>query len=514
MSETLAILPPGHSVASFMAVVREFQAVIGVDNVVVDADRLAPYGKIMIPDEADLHAPAGALTPGSTEDVQKIMAICNRAKVPVWPISTGKNFGYGTAAPVMRGTVVLDLRRMNRVLEFDPVLGTVIVEPGCTYRILKDYLEAHNQPFWIDIPGPGPLVGPVGQALERGMGYSPYGDHFGNACGFEVVLADGQLLHTGNSSIPGSNTFATTRYGYGPHLSGIFSQSNYGVVTKMGLWLMPKPEAYKPFLVVFPNHEDVVKAVDIFQQLKLHNIIKNTPIVGHLLYQIAQREVRAKVFSGTGSVPDAWVSDYAAKNRMGVWACPAALYGTKEQVAADWARVKQAFRGTGATILTDLLLHADKGWQHIKRQLAGELDLDEFALYNWRGGGGSAWFGVTAQARGAEASRIVTLAKGIMKEFDMDFMGGFVVQAREMTAVFDLLYDRTDPAEMAKAYACYAKLLAEFAKIGIGVYRTNIGFMDAAAETQGLVRMEVNKRIKQALDPNGIIAPGKSGIRL
>jgi len=65
---------------------------------------------------------------------------------------------------------------------------------------------------------------------------------------------------------------------------------------------------------------------------------------------------------------------------------------------------------------------------------------------------------------------------------------------------------------MVNARACYAKLLAEFAKIGIGVYRTNIGFMDAAAETQGPVRRDVNRRIKQALDPNGIIAPGKSGV--
>ncbi|WP_225009539.1 FAD-linked oxidase C-terminal domain-containing protein [Novosphingobium percolationis] len=58
------------------------------------------------------------------------------------------------------------------------------------------------------------------------------------------------------------------------------------------------------------------------------------------------------------------------------------------------------------------------------------------------------------------------------------------------------------------------KLLTEFGKIGIGVYRTNIGFMDQAAALQGEVRMDVNRRIKQALDPNGIIAPGKSGIRI
>lgn len=364
------------------------------------------------------------------------------------------------------------------------------------------------------MPGPGPIVGPVGQALERGIGYTAYGDHFGHACGFEVVLADGQVLRTGNGSIPGNRTFQTTRYGYGPYLDGIVSQSNFGVVTKMGLWLMPRPQVYKPFMVVFQNHDDVEQAVNICQKLKLHNVIKNTPIVGHILYQIAQRERRAEVFHGAGSITDEWVSEYASKNRMGVWAIPAALNGSEAQVSADWSLVKEAFRGSGGMILTDLLLHEDNGWQHAKRQMAGELDLDEFALYNWRGGGGSVWFGVTAPAKGSEAKRIVSMAKGIMNEFGIDFLGGFMVQAREMTAVFDLLYDRNDPAEMAKAHACYQKLLTEFGKIGIGVYRTNIGFMDQAAALQGEVRMDVNRRIKQALDPNGIIAPGKSGIRI
>ena len=108
-------------------------------------------------------------------------------------------------------------------------------------------------------------------------------------------------------------------------------------------------------------------------------------------------------------------------------------------------------------------------------------------------------------------SRFIRL---VMGEFGFDYLGGFMVQAREMVAVIDLLYDRSNPQEMAKAHACYDKLISAFAKIGIGVYRTNTGFMDKAAEIQGAVRKDVNQRIKRALDPNGIIAPGKSGIHV
>ena len=514
MSNPPPLLPSGHTKASFVAVVKQFRDIVGIDNVMVEENSLQPYNKLMIPEGDENHATAGAISPGTAEEVQQIMAICNEHKIPVWPISTGKNFGYGTAAPAMRGTLILDLKRLDRILDFDPVLGTVLVEPGVTYRKLLDYINEHNYPFWIDPPGPGMIVGPVGQALERGIGYSAYGDHFGHACGFEVVLADGQIMRTGNGTIPKNNTFTTTKYGYGPYLDGIFSQSNFGVVTKMGLWLMPRPEVYKPFLVVFKNHDDVLQAVEICQQLKLHNVIKNTPIVGHILYQVAQQVRRADVFNGEGSITDEWVSQYAVDNRLGVWAIPAALYGSEEQVAADWKLVKKAFRGTGGMILTDLLLHEDKGWQHAKRQMAGQLDLDEFGLYNWRGGGGSVWFGVTLQARGKEAKRFVDLAKSVLAEYGFDFMGGFMVQAREMVAVIDLLYDRSNPEEKINAHDCYEKLISEFANIGIGVYRTNIGFMDRAAEIQGPVRRDINQRIKRALDPNGIIAPGKSGISI
>ena len=512
--ETISTLPPGHTVESFLNVAAKFADIVGDDHVYVDEAALRPYSKLMIPAEDAKHTPAGAVSPSTSEEVQALLTVCNEHKVPVWPISTGNNLGYGSAAPAMRGTVVLDLKRLNRIIDFDPVLGTIVVEPGVTYRDIVAFMEKNDHPFWVDVPGPAAIVGPIGQAMERGIGYTAYGDHFGNACGFEIVLADGQLLRTGHGCIAGNNTFHSTKYGYGPYLDGIFSQSNFGVVTKMGLWLQPRPEAYKPFLVVFKKHDDYIRAIDICQQLKLHNVIKNSPIVGHILYQIAMQNRRADLYDQPGAVTDEWITQYTQDNRLGVWAVPAALYGTEEQVAVDWKLVKRAFKGSGGLVLTDLLLHEDKGWQHAKRQMAGQIDLDEFGLYNWRGGGGSVWFAVSLQARGSEAKRFVDLTKAILTEHDFDYLGGFVVQARDMTGVIDLLYNRTDPEEKARAQACYKKLMTEFGKIGLGVYRTNLAFMDQAAELQGPVRTQINRKLKQALDPTGIIAPGKSGIRI
>jgi 4-cresol dehydrogenase (hydroxylating) flavoprotein subunit len=83
-----------------------------------------------------------------------------------------------------------------------------------------------------------------------------------------------------------------------------------------------------------------------------------------------------------------------------------------------------------------------------------------------------------------------------------------------MVAVIDLLYYRSEAKEMAKAQACCDTLISAFAKIGNGVYRTNTVFLDKAADIQGAVRKDVKQRIKRALDPNGIIAPGESGIKI
>ena len=507
-------LPEGYTAESFAAFAEKLRGIVGSENVHIEAASVAPYRKLMIPSDIENHAPAGAVTPASADEVQSIMRLCDAERISVWPVSTGRNFGYGSAAPAMSGTLILDMRRMNRILSFDDRLGVAQIEPGVTYRQLLKFLQDNDHDYWLSVPGSGGIVGPMGQALERGVSYTPYGDNFAHSCGFEVVLADGTMFRTGDGSIEGSRSFNTTQYGYGPYLDGIFTQSNYGIVTKMGLWLMPKPEVYKPFLVAFDSHDDLADAVNICQQLTLRGVIKSRPIVGHVLYEIAQRHRRADVFTEEGSVTDEWVTNYITENRMGIWVVNAALYGSQEQVDADWKLVKDAFSGSNGLVLTDFLLHEDSGWQHAKRMLSGQPDLDEFRLYNWRGGGGSAWFAVSMPAKGEEADGFMRLAKSILAEFGLDYLGGFMVQSREIIAVVDILFDKTDHDQEEAARAAYAKLMDECGKIGLSVYRTNIAFMDRAAALQGPERTDVNRRIKAALDPKGTIAPGKSGIHI
>ena len=101
------------------------------------------------------------MCPASVEEVQTIVKIANQFHQPVWPVSTGKNMGYGMASTATPGQMVLDLKRMNRIISVDPELCTALVEPGVTYRQLQDYLDEHKFPLWIDLPTVGPITPPM-----------------------------------------------------------------------------------------------------------------------------------------------------------------------------------------------------------------------------------------------------------------------------------------------------------------------------------------------------------------
>lgn len=76
----------------------------------------------------------------------------------------------------------------------------------------------------------------------------------------------------------------------------------------------------------------------------------------------------------------------------------------------------------------------------------------------------------------------------------------------------DVLFNREDPAEARRAHECFSKLIAVMGENGYGVYRTNTGFMAQAAQVYGKEQHALNLTLKHALDPNNVIAPGKSGI--
>src|SRR5688572_1193823 len=172
------------------------------------------------------------LRPADRLAVQACVRIANRFGVPIYPLSTGRNWGYGSRAPV-RDAVLLDLGRLNQITDFSEPLAYVTLEPGVTQRQLHEFLRAQRSALWMDATGSSPDCSVIGNTLERGFGHTPYGEHAAWACGLEVVLPTGHCIETGFCRFPNTRAGAVNRWGSGPSLDGLFFQSNLGIVTRM-----------------------------------------------------------------------------------------------------------------------------------------------------------------------------------------------------------------------------------------------------------------------------------------
>jgi len=143
----------------------------------------------------------------------------------------------------------------------------------------------------------------------------------------EVVLADGEVIRTGMGAMENSSSWQLFKYGYGPYLDGMFTQSNLGICTKMGVWLMPEPPGYKPFMITVPNEDDLYQVIEILRPLKINMIIPNAGFVVHMLYEAGVQTQKQNYFRGQGPMPASAMKKMGADLGLGAWNIWGALYG-------------------------------------------------------------------------------------------------------------------------------------------------------------------------------------------
>ena len=147
--------------------------------------------------------------------------------------------------------------------------------------------------------------------------------------------------------------------------------------------------------------------------------------------------------------------------------------------------------------------------------MQGIPNMTEFSLMNWDGADGHASFSPISPVTGRDAVKQFELVREITHRYGFDYVGEFVIGWREIHHIVWMLYHRAQPEEMGRLRACFKELIDAAAAAGYGEYRTHLAFMDQVKSTysafdNGL--WDVNDRLKAELDPNGILAPGKSGI--
>jgi 4-cresol dehydrogenase (hydroxylating) flavoprotein subunit len=226
------MVPPAVSEHDLTAALEEFGGLLGSDRVVSNEDGLREWRDPFQHASWDEYTASAAVMPETVEEVQEVVRIAGRHGVPLWTLGQGRNNGYGGPAPRVRGSVIVSLRNMNRVLEINEELGFAEIEPGVRWFDLYEAIKAGGHRLMLSIADVG-WGSVIGNTLDHGITYMPYGVDFGLPCGMEVVLADGSVMRTGMGAMPGNRSWhvqARPRTDAGPavHAVGVRDRDQDG----------------------------------------------------------------------------------------------------------------------------------------------------------------------------------------------------------------------------------------------------------------------------------------------
>jgi 4-cresol dehydrogenase (hydroxylating) len=462
--------------------------------------------------------PAGVVLPSRVEEVQAIVRAANEHAVPLWTVSRGRNLGYGGASPTEERCVVLDLQRLNRIRTVDTDSAYAVVEPGVSFFDLYEHLQSEQIPLWASVPdlGGGSLLG---NALERGFGYTAHGQHAEFVCGLEVVLPNGELLHTGMGAMEGSRERHIYRAGFGPSVDGLFSQSNLGIVTAMGVWLMPRPEQATVCMVKVPDQQSLAPLVDVLRPLMLDRTIDGVAILGNALAVASGLMPRSAISTEPGLLAPQVVAGLAERLGIGYWNGKFGLYGPAAVVDAKLEVVRRAIAQVSGAQVGH---HTYPGTVTRDQVQPGDLaqlgipSSEAIQMAGWRGGDPAhVDFSVVTSTVGSQAQRLVDLVQSILESYELDHVGGFTMFGRHAIMLNLVSFDRSSPEDRALVRSVFTELLARAAAEGFAPYRAHVGLMDATADVYGAddgALRRLVRAVKDTLDPGGVLSPGKQGI--
>ena len=490
---------------------------LGPAAIDIAEDTLIRYGENTLP--AGDRCPVAIVFPGSTAEVQAIVRAANECRTPLFPMSTGNNIGLGTRSAPTAGMVVVDCgRRMNRILEIDDILGYAAVEPGVSFRMMAEELQRRGGRWMISTTSGPPEGGMVGNALDKGAGYGPYFDHLGFSCGMEVVLGNGEILRTGDGSIVHGDliNWHVSKYCFGPVLDGLFAQSNFGIVTRLGIWMLPRPPAIRSFHFTFPDDDDLEEIVELCRPLKMSNFVPSLFRVSNDLYLIGTEDTHPEyeTTGGRASISDEARRALHVRHGVGAWTVSGAFYGpSMEALNQQIDRVRAHFMASGkAKYIPHEEAESMAPLKCAIDSFSGIPTTAELGLLKWRPGGGNAWFTPGTPMNGRVANEFQKLGRDIYERNGLDYTCMNVAGPRFARSLHVITFNRESEEESARADRTYRELAEAYLERGVSVGRAPIDWHDFHLERTMPSFRHACGAIKKALDPNGVIAPGRYGI--
>jgi 4-cresol dehydrogenase (hydroxylating) len=474
------------------------------------------------------------LRPATCAEVQECVRIANAYRVPLYPISTGKNWGYGSRVPVTDGCVLLELARLNRILDYDETLGYVTVEPGVTVRQLLAFLREHHSHLTVPRTGSTLDASLVGNALERGLGTGLYADRANHVCAFEVILPNGDCIHTGLARFPTAHAAAVSRWGVGPALEGLFAQANLGIVTRMTLWLPLAPAYLQNCFFVLEDDAGLKALLTALQRLKMAQVCREPVRLFNDLRLLATQAQHPGPWPAGGR-PYLAPLEMAAIRRavgLGAWngvitlSAPSAAHGQADRtlvtqhlagvvdellfVSAGEVETAAARRESPGAILAFFTAPEELGaggnlhatyWRK-PTPPPSRMDPD-------RDGCGVIWCAPALPFTGAHGRAAVDLITGTFAAYQFEPQISILgLTERNLILVAALVYDREAAGEDARARDCHATLLAALCAAGYLPYRLPIQSMDALPPPRDDYA-RFWRTLKTALDAQNILAPGR-----
>ena len=489
-------------------VLEDLRNLLGVEYVLAGDESLDAYAKTTLPGGT---RPSAIVLPNTTEQVCDIAKIARRYGIELHAISLGKNWGYGDACAPTDGQIIVDLKRMNRIREVNVELGYAIIEPGVSQGQMYRYLRDNNLPLLLDVTGAGPEASIVGNILQRGFGHTPYGDRFRHTSGLEVVLRDGRVTKTGFGKFDNAKAAEVFPWGVGPWIDGLFTQSDFGIVTSACVWLMPKPEVIEGFAFSFSD-EKLGNVLDAIRRLRLNGTIRSTVHIANDLRVLSSRTTYPWDQAGDATpLPPALRESLRRKYGLKAWNVLGGLYGSRAEVRASRKALRKELAGLAKVhSFQSRKLHLAErvskflSFCRFGRQLEetvgsvssaydllrGVPNSEHLRGAHWRTRQGAStdgesvrnagliWISPVLPMTSGAAREVLEVAEPLFHAHGFDLLVTMTaITERALCCVMSINYDKTDACEVKNARKCAETLHSTLCGLGYYPYRTpSIGY--------------------------------------